>query len=102
MSVLGNKNQSKSAQRLDSAIKKVIASKGKDEKGISIALFKLVDKLYQQALDGDIAAQKEFMDRYAGKVTQRVESEHTQFIVQIGADQVPLKEVLVNPPEKLN
>lgn len=87
---LGNKNRSKTAQKLDSAIKKVLASKGKDEKGISVGLFNLVNALYKQAEGGDVGAIKEFLDRYAGKVKNQVETEHTQYIVQIGGENVPI------------
>ena len=78
------KDRKSPTQRVESAIKKVLANAEKDEAGKSLGLFNLMNALYKQACSGDVAAHKEFMDRYAGKVTQRVEAEHTQFVVQIG------------------
>ena len=101
MSQLGNKNQSKTAQRLDAAIKKVIASKGKDEKGISIALFNLMNKQYDMALAGDIAAQKEFLDRYAGKVKNTVDVETTQYLVMVGGEKMLDRQPIDVTPEKI-
>ena len=83
----GNKSK-KSYNLWNAAMKKVIADKGKDAQGVSIALFKLADKMYSMGLAGDITAQKEFLDRFVGKVSQKVETEHTQYVVQIGGQEV--------------
>lgn len=83
----GNKNK-KSHNLWTAAMKKVIADKGKDEKGVSVALFNLANKMYSMGVEGDIAAQKEFLDRFVGKVSQKVETEHTQYVVQIGGQEV--------------
>jgi hypothetical protein len=92
----GNLNAAHEHTKLfDAAIKKVIADKGKDAKGVSIALFNLAQKQYDMGMDGDIQAQNAFLDRYVGKVKQTVESEHTQYIVQIGGEEVP-----INPREE--
>ena len=96
----GNQNL-KNASRWNSAMKKVIASKGKDEKGISVGLFNLASKMYEMALEGDIAAQKEFLDRFAGKVTQGVEVESTQYLVMIGGNKMVEREPIVITPDKL-
>jgi len=88
----GNKRGSRGLM-WTSAMKKVIFEQGKDKAGISMGLYKLASKMYQMGLEGDIGAQKEFLDRFVGKVTQKVESEHTQFVVQIGGVEVPVEEI---------
>jgi hypothetical protein len=81
-------NNSSRGKLWTAAMKKVIASKGKDAKGVSIGLFNLANKMYDMGMEGDISAQKEFLDRFVGKVSQKVETEHTQYVVQIGGQDV--------------
>jgi len=97
----GNQN-GKNAARWNSAMKMVVASKGKDEKGISVGLFNLASKMYEMALEGDIAAQKEFLDRFAGKVTQGVEVESTQYLVMVGGDKMLERQPIDVTPEKIS
>jgi len=88
----GNKRGSRGLM-WTSAMKKVIFEQGKDKAGVSLGLYKLASKLYQMGLDGDIGAQKEFLDRFVGKVTQKVESTQTRYVVQIGGVDMPIDEV---------
>lgn len=81
-------------EKVNAAIKKVIAKEGKDPKGTSIALYNLFHGLYKQAIGGDVQAHREFMDRYAGKVTQKVEGDVTHYLVQIGGKELEVKDVV--------
>ena len=89
----GSRNH-KQGRDWTAAMKKVIAQHGKDEKGKSVGLFNLANKMYEMALDGDIAAQKEFLDRFVGKVKQEIEVESTQYLVQIGGERLIEREVI--------
>lgn len=81
------------SQKVEAAIKKVLANADNTEGEKSAGLFKLFNALYKSACEGDVVAHREFMDRYAGKVTQKVEAEFTQYLVQIGSEELQIKEV---------
>jgi len=84
------------SQKVDSAIKKVFASKAEDGKGQSVALFNIFNAIYDKALEGDVAAHQVLMDRYAGKVVQKVDVETTQYLVQIGSSALKRREIDVS------
>lgn len=90
----GKKGQTPS-QKVDKAIKKVFANRT-DNKGQSIALFNLFNAMYDKACGGDVAAHQVLMDRYAGKVVQKVDVETTQYLVQIGSTALKRREIDVS------
>lgn len=79
---VGNKNGAKNNRIWSNTVRRV-AMRGKGQ------LEKLAQALINKALDGDIAALKEFGDRFEGKIPQAIEGtgEGGELIIKInGAD----------------